>query len=126
VPLVGFPSAVIQYTRRERFAGSSKYPLRRMIGLALDAVTSFSVVPLRLITLMGFLVFLLSAAMVFWSLWIRLFTTRAVPGWTSTILPIYLLGGVQILCIGIIGEYLGKLYQEAKARPRYIIEKVVW
>jgi glycosyltransferase involved in cell wall biosynthesis len=125
VPLVGFPSAVIQYTRRERFAGSSKYPLRRMIGLALDAVTSFSVVPLRLITLMGFLVFLLSAAMVFWSLWIRLFTTRAVPGWTSTILPIYLLGGVQILCIGIIGEYLGKLYQEAKARPRYIIEKVV-
>jgi glycosyltransferase involved in cell wall biosynthesis len=126
VPLVGFPSAVIQYTRRERFAGSSKYPLRRMIGLALDAVTSFSVVPLRLITLMGFLVFLLSAAMFFWSLWIRLFTTRAVPGWTSTILPIYLLGGVQILCIGIIGEYLGKLYQEAKARPRYIIEKVVW
>jgi glycosyltransferase involved in cell wall biosynthesis len=96
-----------------------------MLGLALDAVTSFSVVPLRLITVMGFLVFLLSAAMVAWSLWVRLFTTRAVPGWTSTILPIYLLGGVQILCIGIIGEYLGKLYQEAKARPRYIIEKIV-
>ncbi|MEJ2385739.1 MAG: glycosyltransferase family 2 protein [Chromatiaceae bacterium] len=125
VPLVGFPSAIVQYTRGERLAGRSKYPLRRMIGLALDAVTSFSVVPLRLITLLGFLVFLLSAAMVFWSLWVRLFTTRAVPGWTSTILPIYLLGGVQILCIGIIGEYLGKLYQEAKARPRYIIEKVV-
>lgn len=125
VPLVGFPSAIVQYTRGERLAGRSKYPLRRMVGLALDAVTSFSVVPLRLITLLGFLVFLLSAAMVFWSLWVRLFTTRAVPGWTSTILPIYLLGGVQILCIGIIGEYLGKLYQEAKARPRYIIEKVV-
>jgi glycosyltransferase involved in cell wall biosynthesis len=125
VPLVGFPSAIVQYTRGERLAGRSKYPLRRMVGLALDAVTSFSVVPLRLITLLGFLVFLLSAAMVFWSLWVRLFTTRAVPGWTSTILPIYLLGGVQILCIGIIGESLGKLYQEAKARPRYIIEKVV-
>lgn len=125
VPLVGFPSAIVQYARGERLAGRSKYPLRRMIGLALDAVTSFSVVPLRLITLMGFLVFLLSAAMVVWSLWVRLFTTRAVPGWTSTILPIYLLGGVQILCIGVIGEYLGKLYQEAKARPRYIIEKIV-
>lgn len=125
VPLVGFPSAIVQYARGERLAGRSKYPLRRMVGLALDAVTSFSVVPLRLITLLGFLVFLLSAAMVSWSLWVRLFTTRAVPGWTSTILPIYLLGGVQILCIGIIGEYLGKLYQEAKARPRYIIEKVV-
>jgi hypothetical protein len=96
-----------------------------MIGLALDAVTSFSVVPLRLITGIGFVVFLLSCGMGAWTLWVRLFTTRAVPGWTSTLLPIYLLGGIQILCVGIIGEYLGKVYQETKARPRYIIEKVV-
>lgn len=125
VPLVGFKSAIVQYDRSERFAGVSKYPLRKMLGFALDAVTSFSVVPLRLITLTGFVVFTLSAMMVGWSLWVRLFTTETVPGWTSTILPIYFLGGLQILCVGIIGEYLGKLYQEAKARPRYIIEKLV-
>jgi glycosyltransferase involved in cell wall biosynthesis len=125
VPLVGFKSAIVQYDRSERFAGISKYPLRKMLGLALDAVTSFSVVPLRLITITGFIVFMLSTMMVGWSLWVRLFTDHAVPGWTSTILPIYFLGGLQILCIGIIGEYLGKLYQEAKARPRYIIEKSV-
>ncbi|HZT03144.1 MAG TPA: glycosyltransferase family 2 protein [Steroidobacteraceae bacterium] len=125
VPLIGFKSSVVYYTRTERFAGTSKYPLRKMLGLALDAVTSFSVVPLRLITALGFLVFLFSAAMGLWTLWVRLFTDRAVPGWTSTLLPIYVLGGLQILCIGIIGEYLGKVYQEAKRRPRYIIEKVL-
>ena len=92
VPLVGFKSAIVQYDRSERFAGVSKYPLRKMLGLALDAVTSFSVVPLRLITVTGFVVFALSAMMVGWSLWVRLFTTQAVPGWTSTILPIYFLG----------------------------------
>jgi len=96
-----------------------------MIALALDAVTSVSVVPLRLITLVGFTVFLLSCVVVVWTLWIRFLTVRAVPGWASTTLPIYLLGGIQILCVGIIGEYLGKLYQEAKSRPRYIIEKMV-
>lgn len=125
VPLIGFKSSVVYYARTERFAGVSKYPLRKMLGLALDAVTSFSVVPLRLITALGFLVFLFSAAMGLWTLWVRLFTDRAVPGWTSTLLPIYVLGGLQILCIGIIGEYLGKVYQEAKRRPRYIIEKVL-
>jgi polyisoprenyl-phosphate glycosyltransferase len=125
VPLIGFKSSVVYYCRSERFAGVSKYPLRRMIALALDAVTSFSVVPLRLITGIGFVVFLLSCGMGAWTLWVRLFTTRAVPGWTSTLLPIYLLGGLQILCVGIIGEYLGKVYQETKGRPRYIIEKVL-
>lgn len=125
VPLIGFKSAIVYYTRSERFAGESKYPLRKMIALALDAVTSFSVAPLRFITALGFLVFLWSAGMGAWTLWVRLFTDRAVPGWTSTLLPIYLLGGLQILCIGVIGEYLGKVYQETKARPRYIIEKHV-
>lgn len=125
VPLIGFKSAVVYYTRTERVAGTSKYPLRKMMALALDAVTSFSVFPLRLISALGFLVFLCSVGMGLWTLWVRLFTQRAVPGWTSTLLPIYVLGGLQILCIGVLGEYLGKVYQEAKRRPRYIIEKVL-
>jgi polyisoprenyl-phosphate glycosyltransferase len=125
VPLIGLQSAIVYYTRTQRFAGESKYPLRKMVALALDAVTSFSVVPLRLITGVGFLVFLLSLFVGAWILWVKLFTDRAVPGWASTLLPIYLLGGLQILCTGVIGEYLGKVYQETKARPRYIIEKHV-
>lgn len=125
VPLIGFKSAIVYYTRAERLAGQSKYPLRKMIALALDAVTSFSVIPLRLITGVGFLVFLLSSLMGVWIVWVKLFTDRAVPGWASTLLPIYLLGGIQILCIGVLGEYLGKVYQETKGRPRYIIEKLV-
>lgn len=125
VPLVGFKSAIVHYSRSERFAGVSKYPLRKMIALALDAVTSFSIAPLRFITGIGFLVFLISCAMGAWTLAVRLFTTHAVPGWASTLLPIYLLGGIQILCVGILGEYLGKVYQETKGRPRYIIEKVL-
>ena len=123
VPLVGFRSAIVTYERQERFAGTTKYPFAKMLALALEAITSFSVVPLRLITIIGFFVFSLSAMMVFWTLWVRFFTSEAVPGWTSTTLPIYLLGGLQILCLGVIGEYLGKLYQEAKNRPRYIIER---
>ncbi len=125
VPLLGFKSTVVYYSRSERYAGVSKYPLHRMLALALDGVTSFSVVPLRFITAVGFLVFLASCAMGLWTLWVRLFTARAVPGWTSTLLPIYFLGGVQILCTGILGEYLGKVYQETKGRPRFIIEKIV-
>lgn len=125
VPLIGFKSTIVEYDRSERFAGESKYPLRKMLGLALDAVTSFSVVPLRFITMTGFIVFAFSGLVAGWTLWVRIFTSDAVPGWTSTILPIYLLGGLQILCLGIIGEYLGKLYQESKCRPRYIIEKLV-
>ena len=125
VPLLGFRSAVVHYSRSERFAGVSKYPLRKMLALALDGVTSFSVVPLRFITAVGFLVFLASCGMGLWTLWVRLFTDHAVPGWTSTLLPIYFLGGIQILCIGILGEYLGKVYQETKGRPRFIIEKLV-
>jgi polyisoprenyl-phosphate glycosyltransferase len=125
VPLVGFRSAIVTYERRERFAGTTKYPFRKMLSLALEAITSFSVVPLRFITFIGFFVFSFSAMMVLWTLWVRLFTNEAVPGWTSTTLPIYLLGGLQILCLGVIGEYLGKLYQETKNRPRYIIEKCI-
>lgn len=124
IPLIGYKSAIVYYDRDARFAGESKYPLRKMIGLALDAVTSFSVVPLRFISLLGFLVFLFTAVMSGYVLWIRLFTEIAVPGWASTLLPVYFLGGVQILCLGVIGEYLGKLYSESKARPRFLIEAI--
>ena len=125
VPLIGFESAIVYYTRSERFAGESKYPLRKMFALGMEAVTSFSVAPLRFITGIGFLVFVLSILMGLWTLWVKLFTERAVPGWASTMLPIYFLGGIQILSIGVLGEYLGKVYQETKGRPRYIIEKHV-
>ncbi len=125
VPLIGFRSAVVHYSRSERFAGVSKYPLRKMLSLAWNAITSFSVVPLRLITMAGFLVFSFSVAMVGWTLWIRFFSDEAVPGWASTLIPIYFLGGIQILSIGVLGEYLGKVYQETKGRPRYIIEKII-
>jgi glycosyltransferase involved in cell wall biosynthesis len=125
IPLIGFRSATVTYDRGARFAGESKYPVRRMVALAVDAITSFSVVPLRLITMMGFLVFFFSAAMSGYVLWTRLFTDIAVPGWASTVLPVYFLGGVQIFCVGMLGEYMGKLYAESKARPRFIIEETV-
>ena len=125
VPLIGFRTSIAYYDRTERFAGESKYPLKKMIGLALDAITSFSIVPLRLITLTGFLVFFATMMIIIWVLYIRFFTTQAIPGWASTVLPIYFISGIQILCIGIIGEYLGKIYSEVKERPRYIIEKQV-
>lgn len=125
VPLIGFRSSIVYYDRAKRFAGVSKYPFKRMVALALDAVTSFSVVPLRLITFIGFSVFVAALGMAVWSVYVRLFTTAAVPGWTSTVLPMYFLGGVQLLCIGVIGEYLGKVYKEVKRRPRYMIESVV-
>jgi len=125
VPLLGFRSAIVYYKRAERFAGESKYPLKRMIAFALEGITSFSVMPLRIITILGLLIFAFSMLMSLYILGIKLITDQAVPGWTSTVLPVYLLGGIQILCIGIIGEYLGKIYKETKNRPRYIIEKTI-
>ena len=125
IPLLGFSSAIVHYDRGDRFAGETKYPLGRMLSLAWQGVTSFSAVPLRLITGIGILVSLGSFAVTIWALWIRIFTGAAVPGWASTVLPIYFLGGIQLLCIGIIGEYLAKIYMETKGRPRYVIEKTV-
>lgn len=123
VPLLGFPTARVYYNRLERMAGDSKYPIKRMLSFALDGVTSFSMVPLRLIGLMGLIIFLITSAMSSWVLAVALFGDSAVPGWASTVLPTYFLGGIQIFCIGVIGEYLGKIYGELKSRPRYIIEK---
>jgi polyisoprenyl-phosphate glycosyltransferase len=123
IPLLGFSSEIVFYDRAKRFAGQSKYPLRRMIALAWEAITSFSVVPLRLIAYLGFVVFIGTILVSLWALWVRFFGNDAVPGWTSVVLPIYFLGGIQIFCIGMLGEYLGKTYAEVKGRPRYLIEK---
>ena len=125
VPLIGLPSSIAYYDRRERFAGTSKYPLRRMLSLALSAITAFSVVPLRVITATGFVMFAVTAILSVWVLGVLLFTSSAVPGWASTVLPTYLLGGIQILSIGVLGEYIGRVYGEVKRRPRYIIEDVL-
>jgi glycosyltransferase involved in cell wall biosynthesis len=124
IPLIGFKSSIVYYDRVARFAGTSKYPLKKMMALALDGVTSFSIVPLRMITVLGFLVFVISALMGMWVLINALLTDMMVPGWASTILPIYFLGGIQVLCIGVLGEYIGKIYNETKQRPRYFIEKM--
>lgn len=124
IPLLGFRTTTVTYDRKERFAGESKYPLGKMIKLALQAITSFSTVPLQMITFIGFLVFAGAMAAAAWVLWGSLFTDDVVPGWASTVLPIMVLGGIQILSIGVIGAYLGKLYSEVKSRPRYVVDKV--
>jgi len=125
VPLLGYRSATVQYERTARFAGESKYPLRKMLGLALNAITSFSAVPLRVISVVGLLVSLGTVVVSIWALWTALGSDTAVPGWASTVLPIYFLGGVQLLSLGVIGEYVGKLYVEVKRRPRYLVERIV-
>ena len=121
-PLIGFNTAIVYYERAERLAGKTKYPLKRMISLALDGITSFSTAPLRFITFVGFLVFLICLFLMGYALWAYL-AGRTIAGWFSTVLPFYFLGGVQILCIGILGEYLGKIYKEVKRRPRYIVDE---
>jgi polyisoprenyl-phosphate glycosyltransferase len=121
-PLMGFETALVYYNRKERLAGKTKYPLKKMISLGLDGITSFSTVPLRMITIAGFLIFLICICLVGYAL-IAYMKHNTVPGWFSTVLPFYFLGGIQILCIGIIGEYLGKIYKEVKRRPRYIVDE---
>ena len=123
IPLLGLTTSTVYYDRAQRFGGESKYPLRKMLGFAWEGITSFSAVPLHLITTFGLVVSLGSFAVTLWVLWVRLFSAGAVPGWASTVLPIYFLGGIQLLCIGIIGEYLAKMYMETKERPRYLIER---
>jgi glycosyltransferase involved in cell wall biosynthesis len=123
VPLIGFPSETVYYERAARFAGETKYPLRKMMALAVDGITSFTAFPLRLIALLGIAVSLLSVAMVAWVLWVKLVSGRAVPGWASSVIPVYFLGGVQLLSIGVLGEYVAKLYVETKRRPRYFVEE---
>ncbi len=124
VPQLGFRTAIVEYDRAPRLAGESRYPLRRMLSLAWEGVTSFSAAPLRFITGLGVAVSLVSLGFAAWALAEKLFGGRVLPGWASTVVPIYFLGGVQLLCLGIIGEYLVKIYAEVKRRPRYLIETV--
>lgn len=122
VPLLGLRTATVSYARRRRAAGRTKYGPRRMLSLAWEGITSFSVAPLRLVSALGFLISLGSLAVTVWALIVRLVSGTTVPGWASTVIPMYFLGGVQILCLGVIGEYVGKIYLESKRRPRYAIE----
>ncbi len=124
VPLIGYSSAIVTYERHERFAGESKYPLKKMLAFATDGITSFSIKPIRLITTCGFLIFAVSMLMLIYFL-VVYFTGKTVWGWTSTIVSIWAIGGLQLLAIGIVGEYIGKIYMETKARPKYIIEKIL-
>lgn len=121
IPQLGFRTTSVPYTREARFAGESKYPLGKMLALAFDGITSFSAAPLRYITIAGFFVALMSLVFGVWALAVKL-SGDAIPGWASTVLPTYFLGGVQLLCTGIIGEYLAKIYMETKGRPRFFVE----
>jgi glycosyltransferase involved in cell wall biosynthesis len=124
IPLLGFRTAIVSYERQARFAGESKYPFRKMLALAIDAITSFSVMPLRLIGALGLLVSGVAAALGSWILITAWLGVKGVPGWVSTVLPIYFFGGIQLVGIGVIGEYIGKIYLETKDRPRYFIEQI--
>ena len=124
VPLIGYPSDVVTYERHERFAGESKYPLKKMLSFATDGITSFSIKPIRMITACGFLIFLMSILMLIYSLVVH-FTGHTIHGWTSMIVSIWAIGGLQLLAIGVVGEYIGKIYLETKERPKFIIEKVL-
>lgn len=121
-PLVGYKSDVVYYERNERFAGESKYPLKKMLNFAWDGITSFSVKPLRFICTLGFLILLVSICIMIYSL-IQKIIGNTVDGWTFLSISIWFIGGLQMISIGIIGEYVGKMYSETKARPRFIISE---
>ena len=122
VPMIGYKSAKVYYKRGERKAGESKYPLKKMIGFAMEGITSLSVKPIRMITALGVILFLVSLLILLYS-FIRHVTGHTVDGWTSTVFSIWAIGGLQLLAIGVIGEYIGKIYLETKDRPKYFIEK---
>lgn len=122
VPMIGYRSTTVYYERAKRFAGESKYPLKKMLAFAMQGITSLSIKPIRLITSLGFLIFMVSLLMLGYFL-VRHFTGHTVPGWTSIAASVWMIGGLQLLAIGIIGEYIGKIYLESKARPKYFIEQ---
>ncbi len=121
VPLIGFPSTNVYYERNARMAGESKYPLKKMIAFALDGITSFSIKPIRFVLNIGIIIFILSLAMLLYALIAKLSGNASV-GWTSTMGSIWMIGGIQLLSLGVIGEYIGKIYNETKARPPFIID----
>lgn len=122
VPMVGFKSDIVTYERKERLLGESKYPLKKMLALALEGITSLSVKPIRFITWLGIGSLFVSIAILIYSI-VRFFMGETVQGWTSTVVSIWALGGLQLLSMGILGEYIGKIYLESKHRPRFIIEE---
>ena len=125
VPLIGFRSCSVYYSRGERFAGESKYPLKKMILFALDGIASFSIVPLRIITVIGFIIFLFSLFIIFLVLIEKYLLGTTIQGWSSVIISIYFMGSIQLMSMGIIGEYVGRIFQQSKGRPRYIIDKEI-
>lgn len=124
VCLLGYPTASVYYDRKERFAGESKYPLAKMLNFALDGITSFSVKPLRLITMLGLFFIVISLGAIIYAL-SGFISGNVIPGWTSLLISLWFIGGAILTAIGIIGEYIGKIYKEVKRRPRYFIEKRV-
>jgi glycosyltransferase involved in cell wall biosynthesis len=124
VPQIGYKWTTVTYERAERFAGESKYPLKKMLAFAADGITSFSVKPIRLVLTTGVIVFMVSLFMLLYALISKL-TGNTSAGWTSLMGSIWLIGGIQLLSLGVIGEYIGKIYNETKRRPRFIIERVL-
>jgi glycosyltransferase involved in cell wall biosynthesis len=124
LPSMGFNKEIVYYDRLERFAGESKYPMRKMLSFAWNGITSFSNYPLKFVSAIGFIIFFICLLLSGYAI-TAIYTGDVVPGWLSTVLPMYFLGGIQLFCFGIIGEYIGKIYSEVKQRPRYIIDKRV-
>lgn len=124
VSLIGYPSTIVEYERKERLAGKSKYPLRKMMSFAIEGITSLSIKPMRFVTGMGIFVFLVSIAMMIYA-FVSYFTGRVVAGWTSILISVWAIGGMVLLGLGIVGSYIGKIYLETKKRPRYIVEKYI-
>jgi dolichol-phosphate mannosyltransferase len=122
---LGFPQAGVQYDRDARYAGKTKYPTRRMIGFALDAMTSFSTTPIRVVTGLGFVLVAFCAVVLGWTVYIKVFTNTAVAGWTSLLIVVLLLGGMQLVSLGIIGQYVGRIFEEAKQRPLFVVGEIV-
>ena len=125
VPLVGFKSAKVYYARKERFAGESKYPLKKMLKFAMDGITSFSIVPIKMIMGLGFFIVLISIVLLIYSL-VQKINGNVVNGWSSLMISIWALGGVQLISISVIGEYVGKIFSEVKQRPRFTIERDIY
>lgn len=123
-PMIGFKSTCVEYSRHERLAGSSKYPLSKMLTLAFDGITSFSVKPIRIITVLGGMTVMLSVVLIIYAL-ISWITGHVVVGWASSFIGTTLIGGIQLISLGVIGEYVGKIYMETKGRPRYIVENKI-
>lgn len=125
VPLVGYKSGIVKYDREERIAGESHYPLAKMINLAFDGITSLSVKPIHMISALGLVFSVIGVLGIVWAIFSAL-SGAAVAGWSSLMCVVCLLGGLQLLALGVIGEYVGKLYLEAKHRPRYIVAERTW